>query len=235
MVRKTSLMVALFACSVWSAAQPLEQPHISVYGTAEMNVTPDEMVWSINVKTENRELPAAAAAHDAAVGKVVEFLKGLNIDKDKLQTSQMRFGENWKYIDRENVKIGYYASTDIAFTITDMDLYRKLWFALSGFEGVSIQSIQYGHSERIRLQNESRQKALLAARQKADALAKTLGSQIGEPLRIEEIAAPSFPQPMISNFAARADMGETASDQSLALGQITISTKVLVVFRLRNP
>lgn len=235
MIKRMTLLTALLACSAFTAAQTTpEQPNITVYGTAEIKVTPDEMVWSINVKTENRELPAAAAAHDAAVGKVLEFLKGLNIDKDKLQTSRMHFGENWKYVERENVKLGYYASTDIGFTISDLNLYQRLWFTLSGFEGVSIQNIQYDHSARIRLQNESRQKALLAARDKAESLAKTLGSQIGEPLRIEEIAAPSF-QPMLSNFAGRADMAQGDAEPSLALGQITISTKVLTVFKLRNP
>jgi hypothetical protein len=235
MIKKMTLLTALLACSAFTAAQTTEQPNITVYGTAEIKVTPDEMVWSINVKTENRELPAAAAAHDTAVGKVLEFLKGLNINEDKLQTSRMHFGENWKYVERENVKVGYYASTDIGFTISDLNLYQKLWFALSGFEGVSIQSIQYDHSARIRLQNESRQKALLAAREKAESLAKTLGSQIGEPLRIEEIASPLYPQPLYANRAMQADMAQGGAEPSLALGQISISTKVLTVFRLRNP
>lgn len=235
MMKKITLCAAVLCCSVFTAAETFEQPRITVYGTAEVKVTPNEMIWSVNVKNESDTLPTVAANHTATVAKVLDFLKSLKIDADKLQTSRMHFGENWKYINRENVKVGYYASTDISFTISDLDLYQKLWFALAGFEGVSIQSIQYDHSDRIRLQNESRQKALLAAKEKADSLAKTLGSQIGEPLSIEEISPQTFPQPLYANKAMQSDMGSGASDQALALGQISISTKVLVVFKLKNP
>jgi uncharacterized protein YggE len=228
------LAVVVFCCG-FAGAETLEPPHISVYGTAEIKVTPNEMVWSVIVTTKDKQLAVVAKDHAATVKKVLGFLKSLKIKAKKLQTSAMHYGEDWKNINRERVKVGYFASTSIGFTISDFDLYQKIWFGLAVIDGVSIQNTQYAHSDRIRYQNESRQQAVLVAREKAVNLAKVLGEQVTEPLKIEEVtqqASISY-----SNFASNSisDFSQGTSTSGLALGQISISTKVRIVFKLKNP
>lgn len=234
-MERIALLTTLVLCSAFAAAESLETPHITVYGTAEVKVTPNEMIWSVNVRNEHKELPIVAGNHTASVKEVLGFLKGLKIDEKKLQTSRMHFGEVRERINGERVRVGFFASTDISFTITDFELYQKIWFGLAAIDGVSIQSTQYAHSDRIRYQNESREKALLAAREKAANLAMTLGSQIAEPLEIQEVAQQSHFSG--SNYISNAsvDMSLAVSNTSLALGQLSISTKVQVVFKLKNP
>ena len=236
MTLKSFFPFAICFCSLFAAAGDLEltQPHVAVYGTAEIKVTPNEMIWSLNVNTKNETLQAAAQNHTAMVKQVLEFLKSLKIKEDKLQTSRMQFGEEWKTVNREHVKVGYFASTDITFTITDFDLYEKLWFGLADIKGVSIQSTHYSHTDRIKYQDESRKKAVLAARKKAEELAQTLGTQIMDPLKIEEIAAPSFNGPFYANKAVAYDDIASGQGSSLALGQITINTQVKVYFKLMS-
>lgn len=228
------LSIVLF-CSAFTAAESVEQPHIAVYGTAEIKVVPNEMVWSLNVSSKEKELPAVAQKQLATVKQVLDFLKGLKIDEAKLQTSRMQFGEDWKTVNRERVKVGYSASTSIGFTISDFDLYQKIWFGLSAIDGVSIQGMQYAHSDRIKYQNESRKKAVLAAREKAAALAATLGSQIAEPLKIEETSEPSIGMPRYLSNTASFEGADYKTEDILAPGTISINTRVRVVFKLKNP
>ena len=121
-MKKIALLTAVILCSALTVAESLETPHITVYGTAEIKVTPDEMIWSLNVNTKNKDLPKVAKNHAETVKQVLEFLKSLKIEENMLQTSRMKFGENWEQANRERVKVGYYASTDIGFTISDIDL-----------------------------------------------------------------------------------------------------------------
>jgi uncharacterized protein YggE len=227
------LAVVVFYCG-FAGAEMLEPPHISVYGTAEIKVTPNEMVWSVSVSTKDDKLPVVAKDHAVTVKEVLGFLKSLKIKQEKLQTSRMQYGEDWKTVNRERVKVGYHASTSIGFTISDFDLYQKIWFGLAEIDGVSIQNTQYAHSERIRYQNESREKAVLVAREKAVNLAKVLGEQVAEPLKIEEVTQQAIIS--YSNFASNSvnDMSQSTSTSDLALGQISISTKVKIVFKLKN-
>ena len=235
MNKQIILLAVIVICSGFSAAEVLEQPHIAVFGTAEIKVTPNEMVWSLAVNTKDKNLPVVAENHTDAVKKVLEFLKTLEIKKETLQTSRMQYVEDWKTVNRERVKVGYHASTSNGFTISDFDLYQKIWFGLAEIDGVSIESTRYAHSDRIRYQNESREKAVLAAREKAVNLAKTLGSQIVEPLKIEEVPQQTYLAG--SNFLSNAsyDMSRDTPTTVLALGQISISTKVKVIFKLKNP
>ncbi len=230
----TILLVALLFCSAWTVAEDLEldTPHVAVFGTAEIRVVPNQIIWSVNVKTEDKELPTAASKHSKSVQQALSFLKELKIPEEKIQTSRMQFGENWEYINKKNVKVGYYASTDIGFTISDLGLYQKIWFGLASIRGVSINSTQYDHSDRIKYQNESREKAVLAARKKASNLARTLGTQIIEPLKIEEIPQQRYAAKYSFSNSVSFDEATGGSSQALALGQITISTKVKVFFRM---
>lgn len=237
MKKQGLLLIVVLFCSTFAVAELLEQPHISVYGTAEIKVIPNEMIWSLSVSTKDKELSAVAKKHTDAVKQSLDFLKGLGIDKKKLQTSRMQFGEDWRTVNRERVKAGYHASTSISFSISDFELYQKIWFGLSAMDGVSIQNTQYAHSDRIKYQNESRQKAVLAAREKAASLAATLGSQIAEPLKVEEISEPSIGRSRHLSNTVNFDSGMGAdytTGDVLALGTISINTRVRIVFELKN-
>ncbi|NLW82792.1 MAG: hypothetical protein GXY41_00055 [Phycisphaerae bacterium] len=70
-------------------------------------------------------------------------------------------------------------------------------------------------------------------------MAAALGSQIAEPLSIEEVSEPSISIGRnfisnVSNFES-AIGGSYAAGDMLALGTISVSTRVRVVFRLNNP
>lgn len=112
---------ALLVCAAAVSAQTLQPPHISVFGTADINVAPNEMNWILLVRNEGKELAPTASEHARTVARVLDLLKSLNIDQQKLQTSNMQFGERYEYQERQNVKVGYYASTNIGFTIKDLD------------------------------------------------------------------------------------------------------------------
>ena len=72
-----------------------------------------------------------------------------------------------------------------------------------------------------------------AAKEKAKALAETLGSEIGEPLLIEEDAGGQsmFPVPMYSNNMRTVENANGGSD-GIAKGKIPIKMRVKVSFRL---
>jgi uncharacterized protein len=224
----------LALATVLSAAEN-ELPGVTVFGTATTQVTPDRMVWNIIVYNRGPKLPSVAEQQAKLVQQVLSFLKQHGVKDSDLQTSQMEFGENWEYKNQSRVKEGYFASTQISFRTSDLAAYKPLWLGLAEVPGVTVEGVYYDHSKRIAYQNESRQKAVLAAKEKAAALAKTLGSEIAEPVRIEEDLSVnnvwSASQSVSSNSSVNA--GERGAEQeALAPGTIPIRTRVKVTFRL---
>jgi len=229
------MLAATLAC-----ADEIQLPHITVYGTATTEVVPDEMIWSVEVKNKNLGLEAAATEHGKTVQAVLSLLKESKVDDKTIQTSQMEFGENQEYTSGSWVKSGYFAKTEISFKITNFDLYKKLWVGLAKISGVSVQSVAYDNSKRIDYRNETRQKALQAAKEKASAMSKVLGSEIGEPLLVEEDLSVS--EGWQGNYAVQAvnainnlqavENGNAREDTQLSLGTIPIRARVKVSFRL---
>jgi uncharacterized protein YggE len=234
MTRILCALLLILAAAGGSLADELEVPHIVVYGTAETEVVPDQMLWRLTVKNLGEELSVVAEEHSRTVEQVLATVSGSGVPRDDLQTSRMEFGENWRHERGSRLFDGYFAATRVSFKTKDLDSYLQLWSSLARIEGVSVDGVHYDLSERIEIQNETRRKALLAARDKAQDLAETLGVRMGEPLLIEEDPPGIGPEKRLSMASnVRQAVGEGAGGGGgLAPGRIPIKMRVRVAFRL---
>lgn len=230
MIMKATLL--LIACLTWSTVSYADEDQIrkiTVIGTATTEVTPDLMHWRLKVKTEDADLAKVAENHSGQVSAALIYLKEHKIAEKGIQTSGMKFGENWSYQNRNKVLEGYIASTDITFKLTKLDQYQELWMGVSGLTNVSLTSVYYDHSDRASYERITRVKALENAAKKASVMANALNSKIGKALLIEEQNFHT-PQPMARAYSKSAE--GAADNSSLATGQIPITMRVKVSFQL---
>ena len=212
-------------------AADLSQPHITVFGEAQEKVAPDRIVWYLNINNRGMDLRDVADAHARIVAGVLTLLSQSGISEDEVQTSHMRFGENWNYRNSSRVKEGYFAATDITFKLTELDRYGDFWIKLSGYEHLSINNVTYEISDEEPYFQKLRQEALLTAREKAHRMAQTLDADIGEPLAIEEeTAAPESPYESVRMLSVNA--GAQEGKTALAPGKIALHCRVIVTYRL---
>lgn len=217
-------------------AEEGDLPRVTVYGTAITEVVPDQMIWLVGVSNKGPALDQVAQKHAGIVAQAIALLKAAKVEEKEIQTARMEFGENWEYRDESRVKEGYVASSAITFKTGDFGAYRSLWEGLSRIEGASVNGVYYDHSRRIDFQNETRRKAVLAAREKAREIAQTLGARIAEPLLVEEdLGVSEGWTSRFSNFIAqeRTAAGDAAGSAGfLAPGNIPIQIRVKASFRL---
>ena len=209
-----------------------EPPHITVNGTAITEVTPDELVWRLEVHNTNASPEEVAAEHTNTVQTVLRLLREAKVEVPSIQTSWMQFGENWEYEHESRVKRGYYASTYIGFKVTELEKYSALWLGLSKIRCVSVDYVAFDVTRRTAIQKETREKALIAAKEKAATMAKTLGEGIGEPLCIEEDVGEREDRIVQTNIILSGPDERTAGGGALAPGKIPIKVRVKVSFRL---
>jgi len=205
-------------------------PHVTVYGTATTSVAIDQMDWKIRISNKEPGLEEVAKAHSSTVQSVLDFLMENDLPEHCIQTSGMEFGEHFVSSKlKGRVRDGYQASSSIKFKVTDLSKYKDLWSGISRMKNVSLNGITYDNSKRIKHQNETRQKALLAAKEKAETLAITLNSEIGMPLFIEEERF-GYSRNNFNNVYAANE--QAVINDAFAPGQIPITVQIKASFLL---
>ncbi len=239
-MRRWSVLAFLLLSAFPEArSEEVESPHITVYGTATIQAAPNQMLWQLNVRNLSPTSEGVAEAHSATVAKALAFLKQNKIAEETIQTSRMQLGENerWNPSAQKNVQDGYVAFTDVRFTLVDFSQYSAIWMGLSAIQGVRVTSVGLDSSDRIRFQNEARATAVLAARDKARAIAETLGVKIGKPLSVEEdLSVAEGYQSRTTNVLTNSNdtrwAGISAGDDPVAPGSIPIRARVKATFHL---
>jgi len=242
-VRKTAMILITLVTTILVSDAAENPPHVTVYGTATTSVAVDEMNWRIRINHKNPSLEEVAKAHNSTVKEVLDFLMENELPEHCIQTSGMEFGEYFVTSKLNGrVREGYQASSSITFKVAitstnDNDLdrlnfiskYKDLWTGISRMENVSLNGITYNNSKRIKHQSETREKALLAAKEKAQKLAQTLGSEIGKPLFIEE---ERFGYSNNNNSNVYATNEQAILNEGFAPGQIPITVQIKASFSL---
>lgn len=226
-MKKIILVAVCFLFSHLGFAQEVIQPHIEVFGKSTIEVKPDTMIWNLQVKTTEANLNMVSQKHSDTVKNVLHIIRSKQVKDSSVQTSRMSFNENRVYKDRTWYKEGYIANTSVTFKLTNFNNYEPLWFALSKVKGVSINNVSFDHSDRIGFRNKARKQALLAAKNKANIMAETLGVKVGMPISISEITYTNNSS-FNSNMVLTKGSGG-ASDSSLSVGMIPVSAKVKLV------
>lgn len=221
------ILLALNVNSTW--AEHLSIPYIEVTGTASSQISPDLIHWSVQVNHQGYQLKEVAEQHQKQVAKILTRLQKVALKKDSLQTTQMRFGEKTKYQQNNRVNDGYFATTNIQFTLTDLNQYQKIWLLLAEQPNTSINYANFDSSLRAALSEQTKLNALLNAKINAEKMAQTLNVAIGEPLMIEDNAMTPINN---TRMVMQAESFNTDQQEPISAGKITISSQVKVKFKL---
>ena len=229
-IGKATLLLSTLMFTVLVSSAADNPPHVTVYGTATTSVAIDQMDWKIRISNKEPGLEEVAKTHSSTVQSVLDFLMENDLPEHCIQTSGMEFGEHFVSSKlKGRVRDGYQASSSINFKVTDLSKYKDLWSGISRMKNVSLNGITYNNSKRIKHQNETRKKALLAAKEKAETLAITLDSEIGKPLFIEEERF-GYSRNNFNNVYATNE--QAVINDAFAPGQIPITVQIKASFLL---
>lgn len=205
-------------------------PHIIVFGTAETEAVPDNLLWTTSVKSRGNTVAVVADEHAKDVASVLDYLVESGLSSKEIKTSSMQLQENWVYRNNSRLQEGYYALTSISFKTSEFESYLNYWKQLSTFNNLTIKGVNFDVSNRIEIQHKTRIAAALKAKEKAISLSEALNSRIVEPLLIEEISGYS---PAPRNAMMKMEMRGAPNDNSpISPGTETVRAQVKTVFRI---
>ncbi len=236
-IRTTAAVLLSTLASIgaaWAHDPATPTRSITVVGTAELKVVPDEAVFSMGVESFAKEIAAAKADNDERVRKVLATATQLGVKPEDVQTGDLWISPRYESPGgMKTVLTGYEVRKGISLTLRDVSKFEPLLAALIEGGLNRVHGIEFRSSELIRHREQARTDALRAARDKATKMAEVLDERVGRPITIvEESSGPVFPMPrMAANFEAFAP-GDSGGGETVALGKITIRASVTVTFAL---
>jgi len=225
----STLFLTVPASSQNCCAQPRL---ITVTGTSEINIAPDEVILNLGVVSRDKDLATAKAQHDTRVKKIIADARGAGVEAKDIQTNALRMTADYS---EEKVPrfLGYEVTQSVELTLKDLNKYETLTSKLLE-DGVNrIDSVNFEVADTRKLKDEARLKAIRAAREKATAMAAELGQTIGKPWTIVENAANANYYLANANASFGYYSGRASEETTVAPGEVTIRASVNVSFELQ--
>jgi uncharacterized protein len=224
-------MTALLLATLAAAQDKASANVVRVVGTAEVKVVPDRAVIELGVEKQNPSAAVAKQAADTASRKIIAALRANGVDAKDIQTTYLSL-QPQSYV-RKGVRISYFvAAQTLTVTVRDLPRLDSLLESLIKAGGNRIDSIRYETSDLRKYRDQARDLAVKAAHEKADALARALGQQIGKAQKIDEVPEYAYTSlTMLANYSAGVEKTR-AAEASTAAGQQSISASVVAEFEL---
>jgi uncharacterized protein len=229
------LGLMLLAGTVASGAEDKSARSISVSGTVETKVAPDQILWRISLTATDTNLSKAKARGDEQVKSVVALRQKLGIAEGDLETGQVNVNREYERDQRGSRGNFKYFVVNRAITIRERDL-KRFDECLDTLVSSTDMEVYFNfESSRVReVRAETRLKALQAAKQKAAAMAEAAGAKLGRVLAINEHSASESGRSMASNAAyVQSTPPADLTTETFVPGAISVPVTVYVTFELK--
>src|SRR5215469_16437097 len=179
---KYLIITAFLACPLPQAfcQIPAQPPLITVSGSAEVKVAPDEIDLRVGVETRNDNLADAKKENDERVSKSLAFLKGNGVEGKDVQTDFISIEPEYENSYSRSTVTTYVVRRSIDVKLTKIDSFEEILTGLLNNGVNTVQGIEFRTSELRKYRDQARAMAIRAAREKADAMAAELGVKRGK-------------------------------------------------------
>jgi hypothetical protein len=205
---------------------------VNAFGSCLMRVDPDYVSVRFAV---TRVAPTPKEAFDAVragARSVRERLAELSIRDADVRASEIGLEEAWSH-GQERKKIGYEARVSFHLILADITRLEALLTGVVDAGANQIVGAQPKTSKLKELRKDARERAVRAARDKADDLARAAGARLGAVLHIEDVNADEVSRrshmPDV-DLSQHDDAGTPAEAHNP--GSIVISAAVMACFAL---
>ena len=250
---KSYFLIALVAILLPIAviAQETNKPHtIVVSGTAEMLVQPDEIVFSIDVTKNNKDIQIAKREADETLAKVLMLTRSFNVKPENVRTDYISVEKKYQSVrdpkrrvfddDGDEIGtrvfLGYDVSTTVIVRLTDISRFEEFYSEVLKTGVSEIDSVKFETSKLRENKDKAREMAMKAAHEKATAMAGAINQTIGKAISITENDSESRISILpYANNTANLVGGNVVASESVATfspGAIRINAQVTVIFLL---
>jgi uncharacterized protein YggE len=229
---------------------------ITVTGSADVMVAPDEVDITVGIETRNENFQKAKSENDRGSKKVIELAGEFGIEPKYVQSDYIKTYPCYEYEKyTQTSRVSYYVvQKRIIIKLKDIEKFERFISELSDSGTAMIQKIEFLSTELSKYRNEARKLAARAAMDKARLIAREVGSDIGKVITINEEKVSNYvwydswwggssyggydQLSLASNVLVNYQDAPGSSDseemgETISIGQIKITAKIGMIFELK--
>ena len=208
------------------------QKRIAVQGSAEMEVIPDEIYFTITLKEYEKDRKKINLTR--LEQQLARAVKRQGIPEENFQVENI-FGYNWNHKKKRSEN--FMASKSYRLKLENLNKMNDLLDELDEKGVQSVNVANYTHSKIKDFRKELKLKALIAAKEKAGYLLGGIGEELGEVLEVSEVQLGS-PVPLrsartFSNMAMEFDAVEEQAAMDIGFKTIKLRFTINAVFAIK--
>jgi uncharacterized protein YggE len=247
-MKRTSGLAVVLVCFLAGragaqVASTVPLPTISVSGTAEVRVQPDEVNLQLAVETRDPKLEEAVKQNESRTAAVLKFLKDAGIAAKDIQTDYVEIEPQYNNDRRvqQLVPEYYRVRRNLGVRLRKVAQFDEVMAGVLRSGVNYVLGIEFRTTELRKHRDTARQQAIRAAKEKATALASELDVKVGKAQSINEqtgggwwglSSRSSNYNMMAQNSFQEAPAGGGGGEGNLAVGMINVTATVNVTFAL---
>jgi uncharacterized protein YggE len=212
--------------------QMLEHPWgVTAYGAASVKALPDLARIRFKVahldQTPSRSFDSASAAVQA----VRHVLRSHDVPDAAVGSSRLDLRTIWVYPGGSRTFFGYQCQAAFAIESASLDDLQQLLVDLVAAGANEIDGVDFDVSGKRELRAQARQRAVAAARGKAELYAEAAGVRLGAVVHIDDVDPE---QAGVEPYRGHGHVAvpDAASEQELAPGHVVVSAAVVLGFAI---
>ena len=228
-----STLIVLVSFLVSAQTVNTETRFIEVSGNAEMEITPDEIIYQIDIEeywaeefeegTEYKDYKTKIPLEQIE-DALIKNLRQVGINKNEITVRNI--GNYWRPQGKE-----FLFSKQFEVKITDLSKINKLVNIVDSRGVKRMNILKLEHSDMEKFKKQVKIDALKAAREKAKYLVESIGNELGEVLSITEVENVFSRPPVYSNVRTMA--ADVMTESVNQVQNITLSYQVQAKFRIK--
>jgi uncharacterized protein YggE len=203
---------------------------ITVSGKAENTLEAQKAEVNLSIKIVSRDMGQSHAALTDTLSRLEKELQAIGLDAKDIKRSLVLQGAEYNWEKDSRVLKGYYAECYVDVTVNNIKKIGDVYRTLAGYKDITIEGTEFKRSDEFELRKAEFEKALLAAKKKADFMVQALGAKIGKVHSIQEESTENWG---VTRAYANVRMETPAESGGQAhYGTIKITARVIVEFEL---
>ncbi len=168
--------------------QAIQRPAgVTAFGSALMRVDPDYSSLRFAVTRVAAKPKEAFEEARRGAEAVREALRALSVDARDVRVSDLSLAEEYTGYNENRRMVGYRASASFHAFVRDFKRVEPVLVAIVDAGADRIFSVHSKSSRMRELRAEARERAVRAARAKAEGFAAAAGAKLGAPIHIEDV------------------------------------------------